>query len=284
MMTVQHKGHDRATVHQSQPLHRRWSPQMSQAALWSAVISFPPPKHIGFTHLKDNCEHACGCSDTLSTNEVYRKGTTDSRSRALPSSQPARSRRGLWGSHTLSRVNTVWLKQTKMRYTVAAEGDYRGLHFGRSRLYWDNQPKRCTSRQGEAAVVETEDPPQILEWLLPARQVMMGGGWTFGAWLVSGRTVCPACPWSPFPLIPNSKSEVEGRGWCTDAGAGYVPTDNGGHIPMGYKHYVSISSKILQSLTPYRPIDHVINQEPGSNLQYGQICNLSEVELKPFMA
>jgi hypothetical protein len=44
------------------------------------------------------------------------------------------------------------------------------------------------------------------------------------------------------------------------------------------------SSKILQSLAPFRPIDHVIKQEPGFNLQCGQICDLSEVELEPLMA
>jgi len=41
------------------------------------------------------------------------KGTLGSRSGALPCSWPAQRRRGLRGCHTLSRVNTVWLKQSK---------------------------------------------------------------------------------------------------------------------------------------------------------------------------
>jgi len=42
---------------------------------------------------------------------IFRKGTTGSRSGAQPSSWPARRRRRLRECHTLSRVNTVWLKQ-----------------------------------------------------------------------------------------------------------------------------------------------------------------------------
>jgi len=55
MMTkVQHEGHEMATVHRWMQMHRRGHPHMSQAATWSAVRSFPPPKLIGIPHIKDN--------------------------------------------------------------------------------------------------------------------------------------------------------------------------------------------------------------------------------------
>ena len=44
-----------------------------------------------------------------------KEGTTGSRSGAPPSSLPARSWRGLGVCHTLSWVNTVWLKQNKTK-------------------------------------------------------------------------------------------------------------------------------------------------------------------------
>jgi len=54
MTTVQHEGHEMATVHRWMETHCRGHPRMSQAASWSAVRSFPHPKLIGIPHMKDN--------------------------------------------------------------------------------------------------------------------------------------------------------------------------------------------------------------------------------------
>jgi len=73
-------------------------------------------------------------------------------------------------------------------------------------------PKRWTSEQGAAAVVAAEQESHwgMLEWLLPACWVMMGGSWTSGVWLASGRTAWWAGLWFSFAIIfPNSKSEIE---------------------------------------------------------------------------
>ena len=35
-----------------------------------------------------------------------------------------------------------------------------------------------------------------------------------------------------------------------------------------------------ETLAPRRPIEHAIDLEPGVNIPYGQICNVSEVQLK----
>jgi hypothetical protein len=39
-----------------------------------------------------------------------------------------------------------------------------------------------------------------------------------------------------------------------------------------------------ETLAPHRPIDHVIDLEPGFNIPYGRIYTLSEVELKTLKA
>jgi hypothetical protein len=39
-----------------------------------------------------------------------------------------------------------------------------------------------------------------------------------------------------------------------------------------------------ETLAPHRPIDHAIDLEPGINIPYGRIYNLSEVELKTHKA
>jgi len=54
---------------------------------------------------------------------------------------------------------------------------------------------------------------------------------------------------------------------------------------MRYKDYLDVFSKDRgETLALHRPIDHVINLEPGFNIQYGRIYNLSEVELKTLKA
>jgi hypothetical protein len=55
----------------------------------------------------------CGAS----SHNFILLGTTGSRSGAPPSNRQARRRRGLRDCHTLSRVNTVWLKQTKTSFS-----------------------------------------------------------------------------------------------------------------------------------------------------------------------
>jgi hypothetical protein len=39
-----------------------------------------------------------------------------------------------------------------------------------------------------------------------------------------------------------------------------------------------------ETLPPHRPIDHAIDLKPGHKLPYGQIYNLSEVELRTLKA
>jgi hypothetical protein len=55
-----------------------------------------------------------------------------------------------------------------------------------------------------------------------------------------------------------------------------VPRDDGGHIPAIYGELVEIFSKEAQTLAPHQSIDHSIDDEPGYNLPYGRIYNLSE--------
>jgi len=72
--------------------------------------------------------------------------------------------------------------------------------------------KRWTSEQGAAAVVTAEEEPHsgVLEWLLPACRVMMGGCWISGVWIVPGQTTWSAGPGISFPIIlPNPKSGME---------------------------------------------------------------------------
>ena len=50
---------------------------------------------------------------------------------------------------------------------------------------------------------------------------------------------------------------------------------------MTHKDYVNVFGKErAAALAPHRPIDHAKDLEPGFNIPYGQIYNLSEVELK----
>jgi hypothetical protein len=52
-----------------------------------------------------------------------------------------------------------------------------------------------------------------------------------------------------------------------------------------YKDYVDVFSKDrAETLAQHRRIDHAIHLEPGFNIPYGQIYNLSEVELKTLKA
>jgi len=52
-----------------------------------------------------------------------------------------------------------------------------------------------------------------------------------------------------------------------------------------YKYYVDVFSQDrAETLAPHWPIDHTINLEPGFNIPYGRIYNLSEVELKTLKA
>jgi len=64
-----------------------------------------------------------------------------------------------------------------------------------------------------------------------------------------------------------------------------VPTAGGGCIPARYQDFVDVFSKTkAETLPAHRPIDHAIDLEPGYKLPYGQIYNLSEVELKTLKA
>jgi hypothetical protein len=60
-----------------------------------------------------------------------------------------------------------------------------------------------------------------------------------------------------------------------------VPTDYGGHIPAIYGEFVEVFSKDkAETLPPHGSTDHAIDFEPGDNLPYRQIYNLSEIELR----
>jgi len=60
-----------------------------------------------------------------------------------------------------------------------------------------------------------------------------------------------------------------------------VPTDEGGHIPAIYRDFVEVFSKPkAETLPPHWSTDHAIDLEPGYNLPYGRIYNLSEFELR----
>jgi len=63
------------------------------------------------------------------------------------------------------------------------------------------------------------------------------------------------------------------------------PTDDGGHIPATYGEFVEVFSKDkVETLPPHRSTDHAIDLEPGYNLPYGRIYNLSEFELRMLKA
>ena len=62
-------------------------------------------------------------------------------------------------------------------------------------------------------------------------------------------------------------------------------TDDGSFIPTKYSEFLDVFSKVkADTLAPHRSIDHAINLEPGFKLPYGQIYNLSEVELRTLKA
>ena len=88
---------------------------------------------------------------------------TGSRGGAPPSSRPARRRRGLWGCHTLSRVNTVWSKQTN---------------------------NNCThiSRSSRADISQTSRPRENEEWTVQPRTTVYGVLFKSSEW---SRTMSP---------------------------------------------------------------------------------------------
>ena len=62
-------------------------------------------------------------------------------------------------------------------------------------------------------------------------------------------------------------------------------TDDEGYITARYSEFVEVFSKTkAETLAPHRPIDHAIDIERGYQLPYGQIYNLSEVELRTLKA
>jgi len=64
-----------------------------------------------------------------------------------------------------------------------------------------------------------------------------------------------------------------------------VPTADGGHIPAIYGDFVEVFSKAMAETLPlHRSTDHAIDLEPGYNLPYGRIYNLSEFELRTLNA
>jgi len=64
-----------------------------------------------------------------------------------------------------------------------------------------------------------------------------------------------------------------------------VPTDDGGHILATYGEFVEVFSKDkVETLPPHWSTDHAIDLEPGYNLPYGWIYNLSELELRTLKA
>jgi len=64
-----------------------------------------------------------------------------------------------------------------------------------------------------------------------------------------------------------------------------VPTDDGGHIPATYGDFEEVFSKDkAETLAPHRLTDHAIDLEPGYNLPYRRIFNLSEFKLRTLNA
>jgi len=64
-----------------------------------------------------------------------------------------------------------------------------------------------------------------------------------------------------------------------------VPTDDGGHILAIYGDFVEVFSKTkTETLPPHRSTDHAIDLEPGYNLPYGLIYNLSQFQLRTLKA
>ena len=64
-----------------------------------------------------------------------------------------------------------------------------------------------------------------------------------------------------------------------------VTIHDGGRIPAQYQDFVEVVDKVKSKTLPqHRPTDRAIDLEPGYNLQYGHIYNLSEFELKTLTA
>jgi hypothetical protein len=64
-----------------------------------------------------------------------------------------------------------------------------------------------------------------------------------------------------------------------------VETDDGHRIPAVYAEYLGVFSKAkAETLPPHRAVDHAIDLEPGTQLPYGRIYNLSETELHALKA
>jgi hypothetical protein len=68
--------------------------------------------------------------------------------------------------------------------------------------------------------------------------------------------------------------------------ASKVQADDGSWIPSTYRENSSdtFSRKKAEMLLPHRSTEYAIDLEPGTKLPYGQIYNLSEVELKALKA
>ena len=64
-----------------------------------------------------------------------------------------------------------------------------------------------------------------------------------------------------------------------------VPTDDGGHILAIYRDFIEVFSKPqAETLPQHQSADYAIDLEPGNNLPYGRIYNLSEFELRMLKA
>jgi len=64
-----------------------------------------------------------------------------------------------------------------------------------------------------------------------------------------------------------------------------VPTDDGGHIPTTHGEFVEVFSKDKTETVPPHPLtDHAIDFEPGCNMPYARIYNLSEFVLRTLKA
>jgi hypothetical protein len=64
-----------------------------------------------------------------------------------------------------------------------------------------------------------------------------------------------------------------------------VPTDDAGYIPAIYGDFLQVFSKTkAEILPPHRSTDHAMDLEPGNNLPYGRIYNLSEFKLRTLKA
>jgi len=60
---------------------------------------------------------------------------------------------------------------------------------------------------------------------------------------------------------------------------GIAPTDDGGHIPMRYKDYMNIFSKdMAEALEPHRPIYHPLDLEADYKLPFISKINFSHWE------